>query len=187
MAYGLVYTCNAAGCSALKGPASWPGFPPGTQLFTWQALGVYVGWILAQVPVHLLPKVAATSHSARHASGSGCTFMQPPCRRCSTSCCRARGCSASGSPTAAGCATSSQVRRMPQHTALPHAKLPRGPCSGCHRSAFASGAQAFAERGPMHLVAPLYFRGQGGHCQSYHDGKMVANSFSCHSAQACAT
>ena len=49
VAYGLVYTCNAAGCSLLKGPASWPGFPPGTQLFTWQALGVYMGWILAQV------------------------------------------------------------------------------------------------------------------------------------------
>ena len=52
VAYGLVYTCNTAGCSILKGPASWPGFPPGTQLFSWRALGVYVGWILAQVLAH---------------------------------------------------------------------------------------------------------------------------------------
>ena len=47
--YALVYTCNAGGCSVLKGPAHWPGFPPGTSLFTWEATAVFLGWFFAQV------------------------------------------------------------------------------------------------------------------------------------------
>ena len=52
--YALVYACNASGCMHLAPKFSIPGFPPGQRLFSWQALGVYVAWLVAQVLLHLL-------------------------------------------------------------------------------------------------------------------------------------
>jgi hypothetical protein len=43
--YALVYACNEGGCSIKQAP----GFPPGTQLFTWEALIVLLSWFLLQV------------------------------------------------------------------------------------------------------------------------------------------
>ena len=53
--YALVYTCNAGGCSLLSSPAQWPGFPPGSQVFSGTACMVYIGWVLAQVTGLLAP------------------------------------------------------------------------------------------------------------------------------------
>ncbi|KAK9904927.1 hypothetical protein WJX75_005751 [Coccomyxa subellipsoidea] len=52
--YALVYTCNKGGCSALLGPAAWPGFPARTKLFTVESLAVFVGWFALQVLLHLI-------------------------------------------------------------------------------------------------------------------------------------
>ncbi|KAI3438180.1 hypothetical protein D9Q98_000617 [Chlorella vulgaris] len=52
--YGLVYACNSSGCMHLAPKFSIPGFPPAHRLFTWQALGVYVAWFVAQALLHLL-------------------------------------------------------------------------------------------------------------------------------------
>ncbi len=44
--YILTYICNARGCFTLRDPLSIPGFPPGTVVFSWQAVGVVIGWSL---------------------------------------------------------------------------------------------------------------------------------------------
>ncbi len=52
--YGLVATCNPRGCLALWPRLQLPGWPLRTPLFTWQACGVWLGWLLFQVGMHLL-------------------------------------------------------------------------------------------------------------------------------------
>ena len=52
--YALVYACNASGCMHLAPRFGIPGWPPGQRFFTWQALGVYVGWFAFQAALHLL-------------------------------------------------------------------------------------------------------------------------------------
>ena len=44
--YALVYICNATACYKLADPLAVPGFPHGTVIFSWQAVGVVVGWTL---------------------------------------------------------------------------------------------------------------------------------------------
>ena len=44
--YGLIYICNSEACFTFRDPLSIPGFPPGTTVFSWQAVGVVVGWTL---------------------------------------------------------------------------------------------------------------------------------------------
>ena len=44
--YGLTYICNAIACFTFRDPLSIPGFPPGTRVFSWQAVGLVVGWTL---------------------------------------------------------------------------------------------------------------------------------------------
>jgi delta14-sterol reductase len=51
--YALVYACNADGCLHLS-PFSLPGFPAGTRFFTWEACAVFLGWMAAQVALHLI-------------------------------------------------------------------------------------------------------------------------------------
>ena len=43
--YGLAYACNEDGCSVFQPP----GFIPATKIFTWEALGVFLAWLLLQV------------------------------------------------------------------------------------------------------------------------------------------
>lgn len=52
--YGLVAACNAGGCLALRPAPQLPGWPIGTPLFTWEACGVWLGWLAFQVVLHLL-------------------------------------------------------------------------------------------------------------------------------------
>jgi Ergosterol biosynthesis ERG4/ERG24 family len=52
--YGLIGICNARGCLALWPRLRLPGWPLGTPLFTWQACGVWLGWLAFQVGLHLL-------------------------------------------------------------------------------------------------------------------------------------
>jgi hypothetical protein len=44
--YALMYTCNSAACYKLTAPFAVPGFSPGTAVFSWQAVGVVVSWML---------------------------------------------------------------------------------------------------------------------------------------------
>ena len=44
--YALVYACNATACYKLTAPFAVPGFPPGTAVFSWHAVGVVVSWML---------------------------------------------------------------------------------------------------------------------------------------------
>ncbi|CAL5220610.1 g2652 [Coccomyxa viridis] len=52
--YALVYTCNAGGCDALRGPSAWPGFPKGSAIFTWEACVLLLCWLAFQVVIHLV-------------------------------------------------------------------------------------------------------------------------------------
>ena len=52
---GLVYACNASGCFSLwHGLASLPGFPPGQQLYTHEAMAAVLGWFGLVLLLHLL-------------------------------------------------------------------------------------------------------------------------------------
>ena len=51
--YGLVYACNADGCMHLS-PFSIPGFPADQKFFTWEATGVFLGWMALQTALHLI-------------------------------------------------------------------------------------------------------------------------------------
>jgi delta14-sterol reductase len=51
--YALVYACNADGCMHLS-PFSIPGFPANQRFFTWEAAGVFLGWLAFQAALHLL-------------------------------------------------------------------------------------------------------------------------------------
>ena len=58
LCYALVYICNSDGCiSITDGPAGWkklPGFPDGVKLFSWEACGVFLAWLLFQIGLHLM-------------------------------------------------------------------------------------------------------------------------------------
>lgn len=50
--YGLVYTCNAAGCFGLHTPAI-PGWAQGTPVVTLEGIAAFAGWFLFVVLLHL--------------------------------------------------------------------------------------------------------------------------------------
>ena len=52
--YGLVAGCNGRGCLTLWPQPQLPGWPRSTPLFTWQACGVWLGWLAFQTGMHLL-------------------------------------------------------------------------------------------------------------------------------------
>lgn len=53
LCYALVYACNADGCMHLS-PFSIPGFPADQRFFTWEATGIFLGWMALQVALHLI-------------------------------------------------------------------------------------------------------------------------------------
>lgn len=70
--YALVYACNADGCLRLS-PLWVPGFPAGMCLFSWEACAVFLGWVAAQVALHLvLP--GARVQGVRLTDGSRLTY-----------------------------------------------------------------------------------------------------------------
>lgn len=52
--YGLVYSCNSAGCLQLRPTLRLPGWAPGTQFYTHEAMAVYLAWFLGLTALHLL-------------------------------------------------------------------------------------------------------------------------------------
>ncbi len=52
--YGLYFGCNATGCLKVWPTFSVPGFPAGAQLFTTEALGVFLAWFFGVVALHLV-------------------------------------------------------------------------------------------------------------------------------------
>lgn len=52
--YGLVYACNAQGCMQLAPHFTLPGFAVDQKFFSWEAMGVVVGWFAFQIALHVL-------------------------------------------------------------------------------------------------------------------------------------
>lgn len=49
MCYALYFGCHAGGCLALRPRLQLPPLPKDLQLFSWEAVGVYLGYLLFQV------------------------------------------------------------------------------------------------------------------------------------------
>ena len=52
--YLLIYICNVTACFTFRDPLGIPGFPPGTAVFSWQAVYVVIGWTLSMASSSVL-------------------------------------------------------------------------------------------------------------------------------------